>query len=73
VFAVPDGSEAGPEIDSGGFTVSEAPRLTETELLSVTVHCTRNGLPVLVVGVPVIAPVAVLNVSPVGSPVTDHP
>jgi hypothetical protein len=40
-------------------------------VVSCTVTCTVNGLPVVVVGVPLITPVVALTVSPVGSPVAE--
>jgi hypothetical protein len=42
------------------------------EWLSDTVTCTANGLPLLVVGVPLIMPVAATIVSPLGKPVADQ-
>jgi hypothetical protein len=41
-------------------------------LLSVTVTSTGNGLPVAVLGVPVIVPVPCPMVRPSGNPVADH-
>ena len=46
--------------------------LAVAELPSVTVTCTLNGLPVLVVGVPVMAPVPATRLNPPGNPVCDH-
>ena len=43
-----------------------------TELPSVTVTCTLNGLPALVVGVPVITPLPLPRLNPPGKPVCDH-
>jgi hypothetical protein len=42
------------------------------EALSVAVTVTLNGLPPAVVGVPVIAPVLALMLSPAGNPVADQ-
>jgi len=46
--------------------------LAVAALLSVTVTCTLNGLPMLVNGVPVMAPVPEPMVNPLGSPVADQ-
>jgi hypothetical protein len=43
-----------------------------TELLSVTVTTTLYGLPLLLVGVPEIVPVAAPMLSPAGKPVADQ-
>jgi stage V sporulation protein SpoVS len=56
----------------GEVTVNVKMTVFVAVVLSVAVTCTENGLPVCVVGVPLITPVAVLMVSPGGRAVADH-
>jgi hypothetical protein len=60
------------EIASAGSTVKRYVWPPVAWLLSVTVAFTVNGLPVVVVGVPVSAPVVALKLIHPGKPVADN-
>jgi hypothetical protein len=69
---VPEGSAAGPMMASVTPTVSEYVLVTTADAVSIAVTTTLKGLPVAVVGVPVIVPVPALMLKPAGSPVADQ-
>src|SRR5438552_1967160 len=68
----PAGNAAGPLMASAGLTVSEYDLVAVRAPVSVAVIVIAKGLPVAVVGVPAIAPLLALMLSPVGRPVATH-
>jgi hypothetical protein len=70
-LGIATGKEAGPVMTRAGLTTRVKLWLDEAPLASVAVTLTVYGVPVLVLAVPVMAPLA-LMANPAGKPVADH-